>query len=1144
MSKAITLCLTILLIGIFATTDIAQAQTLTISPKNQDTYDNWEPTNGGALIFTVNVSNLSAANITCGKINFVFETVSRWPGICMNKGSGNDPDLYFDSTQTTYTAPRWQQPSGSTGTSTSPSIVTAWSTSDNLNNFSIDVKVLCRDYGAFGILHAKLYKSTSSSTSYVFVKEVTIVIPKDNNGNYMADKSDTEKGYTNPAIDAESGPDDGSGVEENNNYGDGLVEFEEYRGAMTDGVHKRLKPTEKDIFVYSEFTTLGIGDASNLPSTTFKVHEIQIRETKNEDNDRTVNHNSLGTPTQFGAVDAWRVQDTKALWVYQSGYGNYLGKVTREDGANKVGAPPDISRVDVYDTNITNSLSTVQQGTPRTNITANQYIDSVIGHEIGHALKVNHPWHTFVAINGGDPPLFGGWFGFSGGLSRVRLPTGGDPQMGTYSAYHLLSTDDPVNPTYWDTTTTIWTIPVNSYTDDLPRTRSVLDYKYRYGSTVMDYELPFSGTTDANGNTIDREGIFPESTYHRLHNWEYQLLGDGVTSQETAEWTPRTVSTNTPSGGGSDNDEPGEPTNFSVSEGNGQVTLSWDAPSDTGSSGISDYEYRYSGEQNANGEWVNWINWMSAGSDDTEVVIIGLINGTLYAFQVRTKSGTFYSTETDVETEKPSTIPDAPTGLTATGYNGWMNLSWTAPNDGGSTITDYKYQYARSGGSYGSWISAGANTSEPVYGLTNGVLYHFQVLAVNSNGEGPASSTANGRPAGPPGAPQNLETEAGDGEVTLTWSAPLSNNGSTITGYKYSYYAGTSGTFSGWMSVGNVLTATVSDLTNGTLYQFGVLATNSAGDGSYAGPEEATPESVITTPGPPTGLNVSGAINGIVIFTWDEPSDDGGADITGYKYRYREEGTSTWSDWTSATHRVGLITGLTNDTTYEIQVLAINSEGSGEISDILEATPVVVEVRPGAPKDLTATAGDEEVDLYWYPPDFDGNTPITGYEYRLDTNNDGTWTGWTSTGNDTALYVTVMGLTNGTEYAFQVQAKNRIGTGGSSSEVTATPQEIITVPDAPTGLSTTTGTATGTIDLSWDAPSDDGGSPITDYTYAYTKFTNGRWGRWTSFSSTGSTSTSYTVTGLESGELYRFSVLAVNDIGSSRSSRVANTYAR
>ena len=193
-------------------------------------------------------------------------------------------------------------------------------------------------------------------------------------------------------------------------------------------------------------------------------------------------------------------------------------------------------------------------------------------------------------------------------------------------------------------------------------------------------------------------------------------------------------------------------------------------------------------------------------------------------------------------------------------------LSWGTPSDdGGATITDYEYRYSVSSHSFGSWISAGGtNTLKSVFGLTNGRQYQFQVRARNSIGAGSESNTDYTIPAGPPSAPQNFETTAGDGEVTLTWEVPLTNNGSTITGYKYSYRAGTSGYFSDWTDVGNVLSTTVSGLTNDTLYQFRVLATNGVGDGSsWAGPEDETPEATISTPGAPTNFTATDFSNGI-----------------------------------------------------------------------------------------------------------------------------------------------------------------------------------------------------------------------------------------------------------------------------------------
>ena len=70
---------------------------------------------------------------------------------------------------------------------------------------------------------------------------------------------------------------------------------------------------------------------------------------------------------------------------------------------------------------------------------------------------------------------------------------------------------------------------------------------------------------------------------------------------------------------------PDAPMNLLVEVGDGQVTLSWDAPEDDGGSAITDYEYRINGK----GEWI------STGSTGTTHTVTGLDNDTVYTFQVR-----------------------------------------------------------------------------------------------------------------------------------------------------------------------------------------------------------------------------------------------------------------------------------------------------------------------------------------------------------------------------------------------------------------------------------------------------------------------------------------------------------------------------
>ena len=96
---------------------------------------------------------------------------------------------------------------------------------------------------------------------------------------------------------------------------------------------------------------------------------------------------------------------------------------------------------------------------------------------------------------------------------------------------------------------------------------------------------------------------------------------------------------------------------------------------------------------------------------------------------------------------------------------------------------------------------------------------------------------------------------------------------------------------------------------------------------------------------------------------------------------------------------------------------------------------------PDAPRNLLTDGGDGAVTLSWDPPEDDGGSEITDYEYRIDRRNP-----WISIGfTDTAH--TVTGLDNGTAYVFEVRAVNRIGKRFSSTRAEATPEapEVFTL---------------------------------------------------------------------------------------------------
>ena len=96
--------------------------------------------------------------------------------------------------------------------------------------------------------------------------------------------------------------------------------------------------------------------------------------------------------------------------------------------------------------------------------------------------------------------------------------------------------------------------------------------------------------------------------------------------------------------------------------------------------------------------------------------------------------------------------------------------------------------------------------------------------------------------------------------------------------------------------------------------------------------------------------------------------------------------------------------------------------------------PAVV---PGPPQSLTASPDDTLVELNWNAPASDGGTAITRYEYRHAAGATvPAATTWTRVG--TARFVSVTGLTNGTPYAFEVQAWNSAGAGPAAKTMLAT----------------------------------------------------------------------------------------------------------
>jgi Fibronectin type III domain len=176
----------------------------------------------------------------------------------------------------------------------------------------------------------------------------------------------------------------------------------------------------------------------------------------------------------------------------------------------------------------------------------------------------------------------------------------------------------------------------------------------------------------------------------------------------------------------------------------------------------------------------------------------GLTNGTTYYFTADAVNDadlhSAHSAEASATPTPPVTVPGAPAGLTATGGDGQVSLTWKAPaSDGGARITGYHVYQETTQAITGKPVASPGGTSVTVKNLANGTTYYFKVTAVNKAGEGPASGAVSATTAAAvtkPGTPAGLTATAGNGRVILSWTAPGSDGGAGISGYLI--YQGTS----------------------------------------------------------------------------------------------------------------------------------------------------------------------------------------------------------------------------------------------------------------------------------------------------------------------------------------------------------------
>ncbi|MGE6382979.1 beta strand repeat-containing protein, partial [Shewanella baltica] len=273
-----------------------------------------------------------------------------------------------------------------------------------------------------------------------------------------------------------------------------------------------------------------------------------------------------------------------------------------------------------------------------------------------------------------------------------------------------------------------------------------------------------------------------------------------------------------------------------------------------------------------------------------------------------------------------------------------------------------------------------------------------------------------------PDAPTIGTAVAGDGQASVTFTAPGSNGGSAIT--TYTATASPDGAF-GTCAGPAACIATVSGLTNGTAYTFVVTATNSVGTSVASSASNA----VIPKANQTITFSNPGAQNFGTSPTLTAASSAG----VGYTVSFSSSTTGVCTITSG-----GALTFVTAGS------CTIDADQAGDsatnASTTVTQTFTVNAVVPGAPTVGTATAGNTQATVTFTAPTSTGGAPILAGGYTVTANSGG------ATGTGSSSPITVTGLTNGVAYTFTVTATNSTGTGAASaasnSVTPASPQTI------------------------------------------------------------------------------------------------------
>lgn len=388
--------------------------------------------------------------------------------------------------------------------------------------------------------------------------------------------------------------------------------------------------------------------------------------------------------------------------------------------------------------------------------------------------------------------------------------------------------------------------------------------------------------------------------------------------------------------------------------------------------------------------------------------------------------------------------------------------------------------------------------------LSNNVPYEIAVRAKNVNGLSEFSSTKVATPSSRPLNVLTFTAVVEDEAVVLNWTPPVGMTDNSK--YIISRKENTS-------SYGNVVTLDkmvpavpesegveavpetpitsykYEGLNNGSSYSFKIQVYNPTTN-VYSEPREIAGYVPYGAPDVPNSVVV--ALDRTVQITLSRPDNNNGKVVTSYVLNKLQGTVETAVQSTSADpsgNPIYLIDSLTNGVQYSFKAYALNniSPESKSVAKDITATPYSA---PGAVTGLTATGGDQQVQLVWTTPTDNGGSP-TSLSYEVTYKYISSAVGATpviestvtvlKTHPDTSAILTEH-LVNGASTTFNVVAYFTI----NGSKYTSALNSVPCVPFKPPANPTVTAIvdASDNISYSWPLP-DLYGLPIKKYMYQY-----------------------------------------------------------